>query len=98
VHSFPRTRTAFGCEDMIGNVSEWCLMTEADHDLQLPTAPPDIARYLAEPNQHGNVRGSCYLRSYATKMVCSHRRRLGLTRRNYWVGFRPIFPGSCRPR
>src|SRR5262249_31570755 len=63
IHSYPRTRTAYGCEDMIGNVSEWCLMTEADHDLRLPKAPPDIAQCLAEPNRHANVRGSCYLRS-----------------------------------
>ena len=27
VGSYPRTRTAYGCEDMIGNVSEWCQMT-----------------------------------------------------------------------
>ena len=24
VGSYPRTRTAYGCEDMVGNVSEWC--------------------------------------------------------------------------
>ena len=97
VGSYPRTRTAHGCEDMIGNVSEWCLMTASDYDVTLPAAPPDVAALLAEPTRYAIVRGSCFLRSFPAKMVCSHRRRLGLARRNRWVGFRPMFPGSCRP-
>src|SRR5262249_58787853 len=30
VGSFPRTRTAYGCEDMVGNVSEWCRMIDGE--------------------------------------------------------------------
>jgi formylglycine-generating enzyme required for sulfatase activity len=30
VGHFARTRTPYGCEDLVGNVSEWCQMTEGD--------------------------------------------------------------------
>ena len=37
------------------------------------------------------VRGSAFLRRFASRMVASHRRRLSASRRNRWVGFRPAF-------
>ncbi len=42
VGNFPRTRTAYGCEDMVGNVSEWCQMIEGDQYGHLPGARPTI--------------------------------------------------------
>jgi serine/threonine-protein kinase len=90
VGSYPRTRTVYGCEDMIGNVAEWCQMTPKDNPQVLPPPWPTIT----EPKNPMAivlvaVRGSCYLRSDPSRMVAWHRRRLSTTRRNAWVGFRP---------
>lgn len=80
VGSFPKARTAMGCEDMIGNVSEWCCPSEAD------AAPPD----LEAPSPLMPVRGSAYMRmsTQSGRMTCAHRRVLSVDRRNHWVGFR----------
>ena len=85
-------RTAYGCEQMVGNVSEFCLSFEG-HDetqiqsksgLHLPTPEPE----KVEEDQLVALRGSCYLRTTAKRMVCSHRLRLSAGRRNSWTGLR----------
>jgi len=83
VGSFKDVRTANGCEDMIGNVSEWTL--------------PDSQTYRwPELESFATVRGSCFLRSDPRRMMTTHRRRLSSLRRNKWVGFRPAFlPVVC---
>jgi len=95
VGSFPRTRTAYGCEDMIGNVSEWCQITKDGDYGYMPPALPDLD--LWQEGTYAAVRGSCFLRSNPSRMTCWHRRRLSITRRNQWVGFRPALPLPCRP-
>lgn len=92
VDAYPNARTAFGCEQMIGNVSEFCLsidgidqeQAQKDSGLGLPTphASDVSARDLIA------LRGSCYLRIDPVRMVCSHRRRLSAGRRNSWTGLR----------
>jgi len=78
VGSFPAVRTATGCEDMVGNISEWC------HPGDNPGAPLDVEA------RHCVVRGSAYLRyPNRQRMACAHQRRLSPDRRNRWVGFRP---------
>jgi serine/threonine-protein kinase len=90
VGSYPRTRTAYGCEDMIGNVSEWCQVTPKDKPDHVPPAWPDLTEPDApEEIRLMAVRGSCYLRTDTNRMAAWHRRRLSTTRRNSWVGFRP---------
>ncbi len=42
VGSFERTRTVYGCEDMVGNVSEWCRMIDGDTYRGLPEKRPEI--------------------------------------------------------
>jgi formylglycine-generating enzyme required for sulfatase activity len=97
VGAFPRTRTAYGCEDMIGNVSEWCQTTgDGDFD-HMPPGLPDLDLDLEQEGVYAAVRGSCFLRSSPSRMTCWHRRRLSITRRNQWVGFRPALPLPCRP-
>jgi serine/threonine-protein kinase len=96
VGSFPATRTAYGCEDMVGNVSEWCQMTPGDKADFVPSPCPE------EPVDSGEialaaVRGACFLRTDAGRMTAWHRRRLSTTRRNRWVGFRPACLLSYRP-
>lgn len=97
IGSFPRTRTAYGCEDMIGNVSEWCRMSEGDDYGRLPAERPELRVPDAGELVYAAVRGSGFLRSSRDRMQAWHRRRLSVTRRNRWVGFRlacfvPCFP------
>jgi serine/threonine-protein kinase len=86
VGSFSRTRSVYGCEDLIGNVSEWCQMVEGDDLGQLPPAWPEVPPFTEETSTA--VRGSCYLRTTMKTMKAEHRRRLSIGRRNQWVSFR----------
>jgi sulfatase modifying factor 1 len=97
VGSFPRTRTAYGCEDMVGNVSEWCRMIEGDDYGRLPKERPEIR--MPKPGEliYAAVRGSCFLRTSRDRMPAWHPRRLSATRRNRWVGFRPACFLPCFP-
>jgi serine/threonine-protein kinase len=97
VGSFPETRTAYGCEDMIGNVSEWCRMIEGDDYGQVPETRPDVTPSVGGSPVYTAVRGPCFLRWRIRVMSASHRRRLSVTRRNQWVGFRPACMLPCCP-
>ncbi len=97
VGSYPRTRTPYGCEDMVGNVSEWCQMTRGDDSAQVPEPWPAVPYGDEDEPVHAAVRGSCFLRSVSPRLASSHRRKLSVTRRNYWVGFRPALFLPCRP-
>jgi serine/threonine-protein kinase len=97
VGSYPRTRTPYGCADLIGNVSEWCWMTPNDDPQHLPDALADVEIPPENNPTYAAVRGSCFLRTNARRMVAWHRRRLSVIRRNAWVGFRPAFLQPWRP-
>ena len=95
VGAYAKTRTAFGCEQMIGNVSEFCLSIEGLDEQQaelasglcLPTPTPD----QMAPSPADSLialRGSCFLRIDPARMTCSHQRRLSASRRNNWTGLR----------
>jgi serine/threonine-protein kinase len=94
VGQYPRTRSAYGCEDMVGNVSEWCQPAVSDDVGAFPSCVPSLP---ADTAGYAPVRGSCFLRTDSRKMPSWHRRRLALTRRNQWVGFRPALFLPCRP-
>jgi serine/threonine-protein kinase len=97
VGSFPRTRTAYGCEDMVGNVSEWCRMIKGDDHGLLPEDRPPIRFPKGRKLEFAAVRGACFLRSGRLAMPAWHRRRLSVIRRNRWVGFRPACFLPCYP-
>jgi len=89
VGKFSRVRSPYGCEELIGNVSEWCLPT-ADSDVigAFPVPYPDVAFPSASEAVQTIVRGACFLRTSTTATKGSHRRKLSVARRNHWVGFR----------
>jgi serine/threonine-protein kinase len=97
VGRFSRTRTPYGCEDLVGNVSEWCQMTTGEDFGHFPGPRPSIPPAAGGTKAYAAVRGSCYLRTRAVRMVGWHRRRLSVTRRNSWVGFRPALLLPFRP-
>lgn len=94
VGKYPRTRTAYGCEDMVGNVSEWCLTTPKDDPAYIPQGWPEI-----EPREEVQtvVRGACFYRMTAKTIRPAHRRKLSVIRRNQWVGFRAACYLQCMP-
>jgi len=96
VGNYAEVRTPYGCEDMIGNVSEWCHIGTALHGAMVVEWPAIVA----EPDGSGPyaaVRGSCFYRIVWRRMAAWHRRRLSVYRRNQWTGFRPAFLTSWRP-
>jgi formylglycine-generating enzyme required for sulfatase activity len=97
VGSYPRTRSVYGCENLVGNVSEWCLPTAEGAYGEMLTAWPEIPEPQEPPGPYAAVRGSCFLRTSQASMVAWHRRRLSITRRNQWVGFRPACLLPYRP-
>jgi formylglycine-generating enzyme required for sulfatase activity len=97
VGSFPRVRTPYGCEDMVGNVSEWCQTTAEGDFGRVPVAWPDVRPAPDGQAPYAAVRGSCFLRSDHLRMRAWNRRRLSVIRRNQWVGFRPACFLPCRP-
>jgi serine/threonine-protein kinase len=97
VGSYPRTRTAYGCEDMVGNVSEWCQMTGESEFGHIPHAWPDVTPRKPNEPVYAAVRGSCFLRGNHLRMRAWHRRKLSVDRRNQWVGFRPACFLPCAP-
>ncbi len=97
IGSFPRTRSAYGCEDMVGNVSEWCRMVKGADYGNLPAERPEIRVPKPDVEVYAAVRGSCFLRTRRDRMQAWHRRCLSVTRRNQWVGFRPACFLPCLP-
>jgi formylglycine-generating enzyme required for sulfatase activity len=97
VGSYPRTRTAYGCEDMVGNVSEWCQMADESDFGHIPHAWPDVTPKKPGEPVYAAVRGSCFLRENHLRMRACHRRKLSVHRRNQWVGFRPACFLPCAP-
>lgn len=97
VGAHSRVRTAYGCEDLVGNVSEWCQMTQGDDFGSVPDSFPDDQPPADGEIVHAAVRGSAFMRSDPRRMAAWHRRKLAVTRRNFWVGFRPALFLACRP-
>lgn len=98
VNRFERTRTPYGCQNLVGNVSEWCQPTPGDQADWVTSAVPDVRLPETEfEADEAIVRGSCFLRKVYWRMVSFRRRRLSMIRRNRWVGFRPACSLPCRP-
>jgi formylglycine-generating enzyme required for sulfatase activity len=98
VGKYGHVRSPYGCEEMTGNVSEWCYPMPPKAPVgafPLPGEEPAIPR--PDATAYAIVRGGCFLRESATAMKASHQRNLSMTRRNQWVGFRPACLLPIRP-
>jgi serine/threonine-protein kinase len=97
VGKYAHIRSPYGCEELIGNVSEWCFPMPAKAPVGQfpPHDPPAIPAPSA--TAYTVVRGACFLRDSANTMKASHQRNLSQTRRNQWVGFRPACLLPLRP-
>lgn len=96
VGTYSNVRTAYGCEDMVGNVSEWTFPVAEGEPGPFP--PPNQS--LPVPLAHGThtiIRGACFLRSGEKSVKATYRRKLSVTRRNRWTGFRVAALLPCRP-
>lgn len=98
IGKYGHVRSPYGCEEMTGNVSEWCYPMPPKAPVGAfppPGEEPAIPR--PDATVYAVVRGGCFLRESATAMKASHQRNLSMTRRNQWVGFRPACLLPVRP-
>jgi formylglycine-generating enzyme required for sulfatase activity len=98
VGKFSQVRSPYGCEELVGNVSEWTLPTEDGAAVgAFPNPYPEIAFPTDGERVQACVRGACFLRVAAAGARAGHRRMLSVARRNQWVGFRLAVLLPVRP-
>jgi serine/threonine-protein kinase len=98
VGKYTAVRSPYGCEELIGNVSEWCNPVPEKHPPGQFAPPwPDLPFPNEDGKHHAIVRGACFLRAGYATGKSSYRRRLQLIRRNHWTGFRVAALLPCKP-
>jgi formylglycine-generating enzyme required for sulfatase activity len=85
VGSYPASASPYGCFDLVGNVSEWCLDAyAADAYQDLPERNP-----IHQGDGKRVLRGGSW-RSEADHARCSNRYFYASDRKNYGIGFRIV--------
>lgn len=98
VGKYSHARSAYGCEDMVGNVSDWCQSLDGAEDYgKFPEGWPDVKPAPDGEAKLTVVRGACFLRIGTANTQLHHRRMLQVIRRNHWTGFRPACLLPCAP-
>jgi formylglycine-generating enzyme required for sulfatase activity len=88
IGEFPDSRSPYGLQDVLGNVSEWTLDAyESDAYLVLPSTDPisDVG------TSRRVVRGTSFVSVHAQDALVA-RARIPSTATLSWVGFRCVFP------
>jgi serine/threonine-protein kinase len=98
VGKYAGVRSPYGCEELIGNVSEWCNPVPEKHPPGEFAPPWPGLPFPSDDGKHrAVVRGACFLRRGYASGKSTYRRRLSLIRRNHWTGFRVAALLPCRP-
>lgn len=84
VGSYPRTRTAYGCQDMVGNVSVLCQQADKEHEGFLIAVASDASGHIP-------IKGASFNIYNDKSITCDRTRFVNKTRREDWLGFRPAF-------
>ena len=91
VGGFPRGKSAFGCEEMSGNVYEWCL--DVWHE-NYEHAPDDGSTWLKGDNEDWRVQRGGYYGSSPENLRCASRFRFDWQPFRYLdYGFRVVRSG-----
>jgi serine/threonine-protein kinase len=96
---YPRTRTAYGCQDMLGNVSEFCIDAQVNppHLRDTDTPPLAHAPFRHDLSSHKHlpswawVKGGHFERTAGSTLTCQYQQTVGSLRNENWCGFRPAF-------
>jgi len=97
VGQYSHVRSAYGCEEMVGNVSEWTHPVGKKATVGAFPEESAVPKPVLAGGQLVVVRGACFLRQSVNALRADHRRNLSMTRRNHWVGFRPACLLPIRP-
>jgi formylglycine-generating enzyme required for sulfatase activity len=97
VDKFARTRSPYGCEQLVGNVSTWCQLGNPEQYQEIPPVRPLQKMPTARKPAFAAVRGGGFQRTRHQTLIACHRRKLSVIRRNNWVGIRPLCSLPIRP-
>jgi len=93
VTEYEHVRSPYGCHQMLGNVSEWCRPQKKRGAQPEAWEEPKFDGIAPSGNETGMaiLRGSAFIRNSSKTISSFHRRRLAVTGRNYWTGFRTAY-------
>ena len=102
--SFPEGKSPYGCEDMAGNINNWCRdwywadfyahIAKAGVDRD-PWLDEEVARLSRVPLEERSDRGGGFATPFQFLEVlrCATRLHWPPTTRNLWNGFRTVYEG-----
>ncbi|MBH25606.1 MAG: hypothetical protein CMH57_14375 [Myxococcales bacterium] len=90
IRQYEKTRTAYGCQDMAGNVADWCHPEALYAPDELPPPIEDVPGSDVDPYGWPSYRGGHY-RSSVSQLRVHQDRAMRAERRTAWCSLRPIW-------